>query len=111
MTWVYVIVLHNVFFVNQRCHQFCIRRTECFFLHFHFLTVKLSMIILFTSLQTRPENVQKLLDLDLSVAGVKHLKEIMKGMGISSVGIFEKADLRKHLVQSVPELRMHLQSK
>ena len=55
--------------------------------------------------------MRKLLDLDLSAAGVKHLKEIMKGMGISSVGIFEKADLRKHLVQSVPELRIHLKSR
>jgi hypothetical protein len=55
--------------------------------------------------------VRKLLDLDLSAAGGKHLKEIMKGMGISAVGIFEKSDLRKHLVQSVPELRMHLQSR
>lgn len=66
---------------------------------------------LMASLQTRPENVRRLLDLDLSVAGVRHLKEIMKGMGISTVGIFEKADLRRQLVQSVPELRMHLQSK
>ena len=55
--------------------------------------------------------MRKLLDLDLSVAGGKHLKEIMKGMGISTVGIFEKGDLRKKLVQSVPELRLQLQSK
>ena len=67
--------------------------------------------MLITVIQTRPENVRKLLDLDLSAAGGKHLKEIMKGMGISAVGIFEKSDLRKHLVQSVPELRMHLQSR
>ena len=55
--------------------------------------------------------MRKLLDLDLSAASVKQLKGIMKGMGISSVGIFEKGDLQKHLVQSVPELRLHLQSR
>ena len=64
-----------------------------------------------TYLQARSENVKKLLDLDLSVASTKDLKEIMKGMGISSGGIFEKGDLRKKLVQTVPELRMHLQSR
>ncbi len=35
----------------------------------------------------------------------------MKGMGISYGGIFEKGELRKKLVQTVPELRMHLQSR
>lgn len=61
--------------------------------------------------QNRPQAVAELLKTDLDVASVKVIKELMAKLGISSVDCLSKEDLKKKLVDNVPEYRQAQQAK
>ena len=62
-------------------------------------------------LRERPMHVQDLLAMDLDQASAGQLKRMMKNLGISTTGCVEKQDLKKKLVESVPELRIKMGDK
>ena len=49
--------------------------------------------------------------LDLDKAPIKEIKAIMIKMGISSYGCVEREDLRKKLIENVPELKFEIDRK
>ena len=61
--------------------------------------------------ENRPQNLEELMKLDLDKAPIKEIKAIMIKMGISPHDCFERADLRKKLVDNVPELKFELERK
>ena len=61
--------------------------------------------------EERPKHIQELLSVDVESASAGQLKKMMRNLGISSTGCVEKQDLRKKLVDSVPELRIKVGSK
>lgn len=61
--------------------------------------------------ESRPQNLEELLKMDLDTASSKDMKAIMIKMGISPHDCFEKADLKKKLLENVPELRMAIERK
>jgi len=61
--------------------------------------------------QERPGHVRDLLAMDLEQASAGQMNRMMRNLGISSMGCVEKQDLRKKLVESVPELRIKMGSK
>ncbi len=61
--------------------------------------------------QERPGHIRDLLAMDLEQASAGQMKRMMKNLGISSTGCVEKQDLRRKLIESVPELRIKMGSK
>jgi len=61
--------------------------------------------------EDRPRHIQELLSMDIESASAGQLKKMMKNLCISTTGCVEKQDLRKKLVDSVPELRIKVGSK
>eukprot|EP00731_Ephydatia_muelleri_P030669 Em0022g183a len=60
--------------------------------------------------QNRPQVVAELLKTDVDVASVKVTKELMAKLGISSVDCLSKEDLKKKLMDNVPEYRQAQQT-
>lgn len=54
----------------------------------------------------RPMYVKEVLEMDLDRASIGSLKHVLKNLGISMVGCVEKQDLKKALIDNVPELRI-----
>ena len=61
--------------------------------------------------QNRPQLVEELLRIDVEVAPIKVTKEVMTKLGISTADCLSKEDLKKKLMDSVPEYRLAQQSK
>lgn len=61
--------------------------------------------------ESRPQHLEELLKMDLDTASIKDMKAIMIKMGISPHDCFEKTDLKKKLLESVPELRIATERK
>ena len=61
--------------------------------------------------ENRPQNLEDLMKLDLDKAPIKEIKAIMIKMGISPHDCFERADLKKKLIDNVPELKFELERK
>ena len=61
--------------------------------------------------ENRPQNLEELMRLDLDTAPIRDIKAIMIKMGISPHDCFERADLKKKLVDNVPELKFELERK
>ncbi len=59
--------------------------------------------------EDRPKHLRELLKMDLDTAPARDLKATMIKMGIPLRGCVEKADLKKKLIESVPELRMEVE--
>ena len=47
--------------------------------------------------------------MDLDSAPIREIKAIMIKLGISPHDCFERSDLKKKLIQNVPELRIHIE--
>lgn len=54
----------------------------------------------------RPKNLEELLKMDLDTAKIRDIRNIMGKMGVSTHGCVERADLKKKLMDNVPELRI-----
>lgn len=61
--------------------------------------------------ENRPQNLEELMKLDLDSAPIREIKAIMVKMGISPHDCFERADLKKKLIDNVPELKFELERK
>ena len=61
--------------------------------------------------ENRPQNLEDLMKLDLDKAPIKEVKAIMIKMGISPHDCFERADLKKKLIENVPELKFEMERK
>ena len=61
--------------------------------------------------ENRPQNLEDLMKLDLDKAPIKEIKAIMIKMGISTHDCFERADLKKKLIDNVPELKFEMERK
>jgi ATPase subunit of ABC transporter with duplicated ATPase domains len=61
--------------------------------------------------ENRPQNLEDLMKLDLDKAPIKEIKAIMIKMGISPHDCFERADLKKKLIENVPELKFEMERK
>lgn len=61
--------------------------------------------------ENRPQNLEDLMKLDLDTAPIKEIKAIMIKMGISPHDCFERADLKKKLIENVPELKFEMERK
>lgn len=61
--------------------------------------------------ENRPQNLEELMRLDLDSAPIREIKAIMVKMGISPHDCFERADLKKKLIDNVPELKFEIERK
>ena len=61
--------------------------------------------------ENRPQNLEELLRMDLDSAPIRDIKAIMIKMGVSPHDCFERADLKKKLIDNVPELKFEMQRK
>ena len=61
--------------------------------------------------ENRPQNLEDLMKLDLDKAPIRDIKAIMIKMGISPHDCFERADLKKKLIENVPELKFEMERK
>ena len=59
--------------------------------------------------ESRPQHLEELLKMDLDSVSIRAIKDIMIRMGISPHDCFERRDLKKKLVDNVPELRMAME--
>ena len=59
--------------------------------------------------EARPQHLEELMRMDLDKSSSKELKQIMLNMGIATHDCFEKSDLKKKLIDNVPELRMEME--
>jgi ATPase subunit of ABC transporter with duplicated ATPase domains len=60
--------------------------------------------------ENRPQNLEDLMKLNLDKAPIKEIKAIMIKMGISPHDCFERADLKKKLIENVPELKFEMEA-
>ncbi len=56
----------------------------------------------------RPQHLQELLKMDLDAASVRDLRAMMIKMGIPFQDCVEKSDMKRKLIDNVPELRMEM---
>ena len=61
--------------------------------------------------ESRPQHLEELLKMDLDTASIKDMKAIMIKMGISFYDCLERGDLKKKLLERVPELRIATERK
>ena len=61
--------------------------------------------------QNRPQAVEELLGIDVEVAPVRVTKEVMAKLGISTTDCLNREDLKRKLMDSVPEYRQAQQSR
>lgn len=61
--------------------------------------------------ENRPQNLEDLMKMDLDKAPIREIKAIMVKMGISPHDCFERADLKKKLIENVPELKFEMEKK
>ena len=61
--------------------------------------------------ENRPQNLEDLMKLDLDHAPIREIKAVMIKMGISPHDCFERSDLKKKLIDNVPELKFEMEKK
>ena len=59
--------------------------------------------------ESRPQHLEELLKMNLDTDSIRNIKDIMIRMGISPHDCFERSDLKKKLVENVPELRREIE--
>ena len=58
----------------------------------------------------RPQHLEELLKMDLDSSSIRDIKAIMIKLGVSPHDCFERGDLKKKLIENVPELRIKISS-